>query len=194
MARTHNTNEQNETEQSATNGEPGATPAAFDPASLPDNAIYMSVDGYIGFLPMVNYDQLSAAENVAINEGRKQIALRKAQTVAKKAKAANTDVRVAVQNFLSTFNPDAETEFQTVAGKRAEIARELLSQRLAAAGKPNDEATIEKNLAAFMQHARHSVTIGEQMAAWATAYTVPKKRGSAASGEGGSDVDLDSLE
>lgn len=183
MARTHNT----------TDGENSGV--SFDPASLPDNAIYMSVDGFIGFLPMVNYDNLSAAENVAINEGRKQIALRKAQTVAKNAAKNGGNVREKVQEFLSTFNPDAETEFQTVAGKRAEVARELLAQRLAAAGKATDEATIEKNLPAFLVHPRHSVTVNEAMAAWATAYTPPKKRGSGAgAGDGGSDVDLDSLE
>lgn len=187
MARTHNTTE--------TNGEQsGVAPTSFNPAALPDNAIYMSVAGYIGFLPMVNYDQLSTAENVAINEGRKQIALRKAQTVAKNAAKNGGNVREKVQEFLSTFSPDEDTEFQTVAQKRTEIARELLTQRLAAANKPSDEATVEKNLPAFMQHERHSATIAEALAAWAVDYTTPKKRGTSASGEAGTDVDLDALE
>lgn len=166
-------------------------PIGFDLDNLPDNAIYMSVDGYLGFLPMVNYDHLSPAENVAINEGRKQIALRKAQTVARNAEKSGQDVRTAVQNFLSSFQPDAETEFQTVANKRAEIAEQLLRARV-----PNaNDATIAKNLPAFMAHEKHSQSIAAELAKWAGTRLPVKKRGSGKSGaEDGDTLDLDSLD
>lgn len=185
--------EQNETgETSVANG------------ALNDNAIYMSVDGYIGILPLVSVDSLSPAQNAALNEGRKQIALRKAQTVAAKAKKENGDVRAAVNQFLATFEPDSEMEFQTVRGKRLEITREMFAKRLEAMGKSDLAATARKRDGVVLDAnknnlmdayaSKYAAEIEAELQTWATAYEPPTKRNAGGSKEAtAGDISLDSL-
>lgn len=186
------------------NGSANGAVAPLDYANLADSAIYMSVDGYIGILPMVSHDALSPAENAALNEGRKQIALRKAQTVANNAKKNGKDIREAVNAFLAGFSPDSEMQFQTIGGKRVEIAREMLAKRFEAMGKPALAATARKPdgvvkgsdgvdlLPGFM--AKYASEIAAELSAWAQAYTAPTKRGEGTKAETTAEgVSLDSL-
>jgi len=181
MAQTHRTHE---------------TEAASAASALPAaNTIYMMVDGYVGLLPWRDFPSLSAAEAVAANEGRKQIALRKAQTVARKAAKDGKNVREAVNEFLASFEPDPNTEFQTIGSKRMEIARDYTRELLARNNRPSDDATVEKNAPAILASEKHGPAVDARLAAWLASYTAPTKRGTgAASGEGASVGDLDSLE
>lgn len=185
MARTQ---EQNETSNEPAN-EPAtaANGAAIDFASLPDSTIYMMVDGYVGFLPFERHEALTDEQNVALNEGRKQIALRKAQTIARQAAKDGRDVREAINAFLAGFSPSADTEFQTLAVRRMELGRELLAERLDATGKaavaeqvragkpvidPRSKADI---LPGFM--GKYAEQINARLGDWASTRHETKRRG-----------------
>jgi hypothetical protein len=167
-------------------------------ATVTDSDIYMSIDGYIGVMPFPNPTALSDEERaVAIAEGCKQIALRKAQTAARNAAKANGDVRAAVNTFLASFKPSTDTEFQTVGSKRAELARGLLKQLLVKNNKASDDATVEKNLGAFLASEKHAPNIQAAVDAWLASYTPPTKRGAKeANGSAGVDLasDIDDLD
>jgi hypothetical protein len=164
-----------------------ANGTAIDFASLPDSTIYMMVDGYVGFLPFERHEALTNEQNVALNEGRKQIALRKAQTVARQAQKDGRDVREAINAFLAGFNPSADTEFQTLAVRRMELGRELLAERLEAtgkgavaeqvrAGKPViDPRTKADILPGFM--GKYAGEINSRLGDWANTRHETKRRG-----------------
>lgn len=180
----------------------GDTPPAETPPVAPiafsDADIYMSVEGWIGVLPVARLANLSdAAKDIAIREGCKQLALRKAQTVAKNATKAGKPVREAINEFLATFEPAADTEFQTLGTLRNDIAKEYATERLAAAKFPTDEATVAKTAAAMLtgtdeKAAPHRAAIAERFAKRLEGWTKPSKRNTDAKGDGTA-VDLGAL-
>lgn len=171
----------------------GETPAAsgIDYAALPDSLIYMSVEGYIGFLPFDTLPGADAAANAAYNEGRKQLALRKAQVAAKRAVKESKPVQPAIQAALDAFVPDSEMSFQTVASRRDELTRELMAEKLRAIGKDapakaildgGDFKTPDGGSAVAAFGEKYASEVASRLAAWATAYVAPTRRGSGASG------------
>lgn len=160
-----------------------------------DSDIYMMVAGYVGILPATPAIKgLTASQMVAINEGRKQIALRRAQPIAAKALKDKKPVAEAVNAFLATFEPDENTEFQTVGSKRLELAKDYLRQLFTKAGQPTDDATLEKNAPKALTSEKHGPNIAALFDAWLASYTPPTKRAAKTEGEAGTDVDLDAID
>lgn len=169
----------------------GTVANGFDYSNIPDNAIYMSVRGYNGILPMYTAAG-SAGENAAINAGVKYYALRDAQQVAEKAEKAGksrAEVAAEVNAFLAAYTPDkiSEVEFQTVAQKRTSIAREMFADALERAGQKalaatarlpdgvvRDPATGGDMLDGYK--VKYAEQIAAKLAEWAQEYTPPTTR------------------
>jgi hypothetical protein len=101
-----------------------------------DKDIYISPEGVTAVLPWEHVDTLTSEQNIALNIGRYNDALRAGQTIVKRAIRERKNPHAELQAFYSTFAPSVDREFSTVGEKRRELARALLIERLEASGKP----------------------------------------------------------
>lgn len=158
---------------------------------LDDSLIVLAVDdgthGHYVTVAMPQWDG-SAEMQTALRVGLNYDALRKAQSVAKKAAKEGKNVSEALAEFAASFKPEANADrVTTVGSERARIASELLRARLSELGKPTNDATIAANLPAYMSKyadkvdsALHSYLVG--------GYTPSRKGEGKAAGESGAVV------
>lgn len=198
MATRNQQNEQNAGE----NGSEGAS-AAFNPASLPDDTIYIAAAGYVGLLPWLNVDGLDDKMVAAVNAGRKHAAYTAAQQKVKqleKAGVSREDVPAKLNEWLSTWQPNAESDIRTIRSKRIELAREKFAQffegrkRADLAKSIRDDADFVVRDAAgndlfpaFME--KRKGEIDEALNEWASTYTAPTTRGSGTKATSGAVVE-----
>lgn len=169
-------------------------------APLNDSAVILPVEdgtghGHYATIVLPSYDD-SPAMRTALAIGLKYDALRKAQSVAKKAAKEGKSVNEALASF--TFTPEAENgeRIATIGTRRAEIASARLEAALVKAGQPHNEATVKAHLGAYMGKPQVAAAVDSELRTWlATGYT-PTKRGEGAgkAGETAASIDIDSLE
>ena len=168
-------------------------------AALNDSALILAVeDGnghgyYVTMLPPT-YDG-SAAMQTALAIGIKYDALRKAQSVAKKAAKEGKNVSEVLASW--TFSPEADNgdRIETVGTKRMELAAKRLEAALIKANQPHNEATVKANLGKYLAKDTVAQAVDAELRAYLAQGYTPTKRGEggAKTGEVATEVDLDSL-
>lgn len=193
MARSHNT--ETETE---------ANDSAFNPASLPDDTIYIAAGGYVGLLPWLNVEGLDDKMVSAVNAGRKHAAYTAAQQKVRQLEKAGTsreEMPAQLNAWLAEWQPNSESDIRTLGSKRREIARERFAQffegrkRADLAKSIREDANFEVKDAAgnslfpaFME--RRRAEIDAALNDWASTYTAPTTRsGGGAKASAGAVVD-----
>jgi hypothetical protein len=172
------------------NTETEATASAFNPASMPDDTIYIAAGGYVGLLPWLNVDGLDDKMVSAVNAGRKHAAYTAAQQKVRqleKAGLGREEIPAALNAWLAEWQPNAESDIRTLSSKRREIARERFAQffegrkRADLAKAIREDPTFEVKDAAgnslfpaFME--RRRAEIDAALNEWATTYTPPTTR------------------
>lgn len=145
-----------------------------------DGAIVtMRIGGYLGALPYRQYPEMDAADQRALNVGRRYLAERAAQSaLAKAMKEPGCNPQAFLQNFLTRWTAPVgdSSEFTTVGSMRADIGRAYIAEKFSLPDTAEGRATVEKNLPAVLVHPRHGEEIARRLAAKFAEYVAPKKR------------------
>lgn len=168
----------------------------FNFADASDDAMVVSLSGYIGLLPPVSDPNADPATIAAANRYRRHaIYTAGQQQVAKLQKVGKTPAEIPAElnTWLATWNPEVDGTVSTLGTKRREIATELYARwfegrgRAELAKKVRDGGTVTdksgNDLFPQFMTARKA-DIDAQVDEWARTYTPPKPKGSKAdSGE-----------